>query len=141
MTYLSEGTFQLSGIPAAGLSNPCRCMLDNVLLVLSPLAKVTVASPVNTNGVGCGEGLGDVEVEYVVDPLSFDDFAFEHSVPPVNMHAVHMKHVCRHCCCCNKLSAGSRITTCQNAAGGSCRIVIWALQRLAFTAKTMNYLG
>lgn len=23
MTYLSEGTFQLSGIPAAGLSNPC----------------------------------------------------------------------------------------------------------------------
>lgn len=32
-------------------------------------------------------------MEYIVDSLSFDNFSFEHSVPPVNMHAVHMKHV------------------------------------------------
>lgn len=77
----------------------------------------------------------DVEMEYVVDPLSFNDFAFEHSVPPVNMHAVHMKHVTPSLPLLQQApSAGGRITTCQNAAGGLCRTVIWALQRLAFMA-------
>ena len=32
-------------------------------------------------------------MEYVVEPLSFGNFRFDHSIPTVKMHKVHMRHV------------------------------------------------
>ncbi|KAL0048738.1 hypothetical protein WJX82_009844 [Trebouxia sp. C0006] len=40
-----------------------------------------------------GAGEDDTEMEYVADLLSFNDFRFDHRVPTVKMHKVHMKYV------------------------------------------------